>query len=238
MTNPLPDCGPTRDRSADAGLAVVERLGLGPRGAGACRRVGARVASMLTTAGLMRSATSAKFTSGPAPRRGGAGRAPIGVAHRAARLRRLARRGAASACSDPADDEARPEGHQRPSAPSVTKAKRARRALDSIISRRSRRNAASSRIGTPSASALASLLPGSAPATTIGRLLADRAGHLAAEADGSVASSRDIDAQRARQDERLAAQRPGASRRRSGASILRPAARARAMSRRFRGSSK
>ena len=59
MTKPLPDCGRS---GAGAGLGITvegHRLDGAPPSGSAARVV----ASMLTTAGLMRSATSAKFTA-------------------------------------------------------------------------------------------------------------------------------------------------------------------------------
>src|SRR3989442_661198 len=71
MTKPLPDCG--RSDGVLGKPGVPSSNGLGSDGGRRRRAVESPprvVASMLTTAGLMRSATSAKFTRLPADRAG------------------------------------------------------------------------------------------------------------------------------------------------------------------------
>ena len=171
MTNPLPDCGRTTPGPCGTGFASSSGPGSGAR----LRRPPERVvASMLTTAGLRLSATSAKLTSpgdaagltGSRLRAGNvmprAGRAVPAVAPRQTRS---ASRGVATG-----------PGARR--LPDVTPRRKAITAVSASVTRvngaehfknykpTSFRNAASSRTAMPSVSAFASLLPGSAPATT------------------------------------------------------------------------
>ena len=219
MTNPLPDCGRTALGLCGAGLVSSNGLGSAPRR----RRLPARVvASMLTTAGLRLSATSAKFTSPGAMAAGrlSAGAAAAGSAGKSAgsrrarrrkfhlRRRRVGRRRRAQA----ARGDAEQKGHHR----------RQRQRDEGKGPEHSEnykptsfRNAASSSTEMPSASAFASLLPGIGAGHDVVGLLADRAGDFsAARLDrfgGRFARHR---RERAGQDERLAAQRSG--RRRGG----------------------
>ena len=213
MTNPLPDCGRTTPGPCGAGLVSSNGLGSGARR----RRLPARVvASMLTTAGLRLSATSAKFTS-PAcgcrtvDRERRAARNPteqVGV--RPAATRRIP--SALAACrrrrrAQAARGDAQQKRHHRRQR---QRDEDKRPEHSENYKPTSFRNAASSRTEMPRVSAFASLLPGIGTGNDVVGLLADRTGDFSsARLDRFGRGLTRHRRERAGEDECFSAQRAG-----------------------------
>ena len=215
---------PRREPPADRRRDPAGRHGVGARPRRpALRRAPATVASMFTTAGLIRSTTSAKLTSDPAAL---AGAPPAALAApddfgAAASIDERCTPPATMIPTRKADDGGEGDGDEREAA----------RHMTSSLSIIRARNAASSSVSTPSCRAFSSLLPASLPATTIAGLLADRPGTFApsrsSACGGLLARHR---RQRAGQHEHLPGERARLDRSGSGAWLvmLTPAAARRA----------